>query len=83
MERIDLPAEMEKETAQAKALAEMIRLVYAASCGHKNTGVNFGDVQNALWLVWDMTDRHAERLNRLSNALFEQAGDERENVPLY
>lgn len=78
MERIDLPAEMEKETAQAKALAEMIRLVYAASCGHKNTGVNFGDVQNALWLVWDMTDRHAERLNRLSDALFEQAADKRE-----
>lgn len=77
MKRVDLPAEMEKETAQAKALAEMIRLVYAASCG-KNTGVEFGDVQNALWLVWEMTDRHAERLNRLSDALFDRTADKRE-----
>lgn len=44
----DVSSEMDEEVLKARAIAELMRMCYAASCGRNAAGIKFGDLEHAL-----------------------------------
>ena len=63
----DTSCDMEEEVTKSKAIAELMRMCYTTACGHHATATNIYDLENALWLIWNMLDEHANKLDRLKD----------------
>lgn len=66
----DVPTEMEEEVTKVKAIAELMRMCYTTACGHNATNTNIYDLENALWLIWNMLDEHANKLDTLKDGAY-------------
>ena len=66
----DTPTDMEEEVTKAKAIAELMRMCYTTACGHHATNTNIYDLENALWLIWNMLDEHANTLDKLKDETY-------------
>lgn len=67
----DIPTEMEDEVTRAKAISELMRMCYTTACGYNVTNTNIYDIENALWLIWNMLDEHANKLNELKDGTYD------------
>lgn len=65
----DATVHMKEEVLKAKAMSEIIRMLYTTACGHEITSTDIDSIENALWLIWDMFETHAVRLDELSKTV--------------
>lgn len=70
----DTATDMEEEITKTKAIAELMRMCYTTACkndcGHNATMTNIYDLEHALWLIWNMLDEHANKLNVLKDEVY-------------
>lgn len=65
-----LPSDLDEETLKARGLAEIMRILYAASCNGRAAGITFEDIATGLYLFWEMFDDHTKRLNTLTQTAY-------------
>lgn len=67
----DIPTMLEEEIMQAKALSELMRICYTAACGHRFTNTSIDDIQDALRLMWEMLNKHTDKLKELTKETYD------------
>jgi len=65
-----LPSDLDEETFKARGFAEMMRILYAASCNSRAAGITFEDITTGLYLLWQMFEDHTKRLNTLTQTAY-------------
>lgn len=65
-----LPTDLEEEALKARGIAETMKILYAASCGGRAAGVNFGDISTSLFLLCQMFEDHTNRLETFAHTAY-------------
>lgn len=71
MQLFDVPSGMDEEVLKARTITELMRMCYMLSCGQNSAGTNIGDLEHALWHIWNMLIDHAEALEKLKDGTYD------------
>lgn len=71
MQLFDVPSGMDEEVLKARAIAELMRMCYIVSCKQNAAGVNIGDLEHALWHIWNMLEEHADTIEKLKDGTYD------------
>ena len=66
----DISNALENEVLMARALSDMMDIFHTAACGFRKTDLDFGNIQNASWLIFKISKYHSEKLLEISNDVF-------------
>ncbi|MDE6131821.1 MAG: hypothetical protein K2G04_00385 [Oscillospiraceae bacterium] len=62
---------LEDEVLITKSLSEIMEILHTAFCGYAQTELNFKNIQDATWLICNISKRNAEKLFEISNDVFD------------
>lgn len=66
----DISNALEDEVLMARALSDIMDIFHTAACGFRKTDLDFNNIQNALWLIREISKYHSEKLLEISNDVF-------------
>lgn len=72
---------LEDEALIARALSEIMDILHTAFCGYAQTELNFKNIQDASWLICEISKHNAEKLFEISNDVFGAFKNLSENSP--
>ena len=72
---------LEDEILITKAMSEIMEILHTAFCGYAQTELNFKNIQDASWLICEISKHNAEKLFEISNDVFGAFKNLSENSP--